>query len=45
MIIVASGFVLGEGVMAIVNALFITAGVGALSCVGCVGGHCPGASC
>ena len=45
MVLVASGFVLGEGIMAIVNALLKTAGVGALSCFGCVEGMCGGAGC
>ena len=40
MVLVASGFVLGEGIMAIVNAVLKLVGVGALSCFGCAGGMC-----
>lgn len=42
LIIVASGFVLGEGVVSIVSLVLRTWGVGVLSCWGCSGGICPG---
>jgi uncharacterized oligopeptide transporter (OPT) family protein len=41
MIIVASGFVLGEGMMSIVTALMETAGIPRW-CGGCAGHSCPG---
>lgn len=44
MIVVASGFVLGEGVLAIVNALLKSASVPALSCIGCAPSSCSGCS-
>lgn len=42
MIIVASGFVLGEGIFSIFNAILKTIGVGVISCVGCPNGFCSG---
>jgi len=42
MIVVASGFVLGEGLTSIVNALLQSNGVGALWCGGCPEGFCSG---
>ncbi|KZT51742.1 OPT superfamily oligopeptide transporter [Calocera cornea HHB12733] len=41
LIIVASGFVLGEGTMSVLTLVFKTAGIGAATCWGCVGGICP----
>ena len=44
-IVVASGFVLGEGVLSIVTLALTSAGYGALSCIGCGihgGGYCAG---
>lgn len=44
-IVVASGFVLGEGVISIVNLTLASRGYGALSCFGCGlggGGYCTG---
>ncbi|KAG8969468.1 hypothetical protein FRC03_002744 [Tulasnella sp. 419] len=40
-IIMASGFVLGEGVVSIIGLLLKTAGIGVISCWGCSGGICP----
>ena len=42
LIVVASGFVLGEGVMSIITALLKSSGVGVLTCVGCTAGFCSG---
>jgi len=42
LIIIASGFVLGEGVMSIVNLMLKTFGVGVASCWGCGHGLCSG---
>ncbi|KIK97777.1 hypothetical protein PAXRUDRAFT_135640 [Paxillus rubicundulus Ve08.2h10] len=42
LIVIASGFVLGEGVMSILSLVLRTCGVGVLSCWGCSGGICPG---
>lgn len=42
LIVIASGFVLGEGVVSIVSLVLRTWGVGVLSCWGCSGGICPG---
>ena len=42
LIIVASGFVLGEGVVSIVSLVLRTFGVGVASCVGCGHGMCGG---
>ncbi|KZW02937.1 OPT superfamily oligopeptide transporter [Exidia glandulosa HHB12029] len=42
LIIIASGFVLGEGVASIVGLVFRTCGVGAASCWGCGTGICAG---
>ena len=42
LIIVASGFVLGEGVISVVSLVLKTFGVGAVSCAGCVAGLCGG---
>lgn len=44
-IVVASGFVLGEGVLSILNLTLASRGYGALSCFGCGlggGGYCTG---
>jgi len=42
LIVVASGFVLGEGVMSVVCLLLRTYGVGVASCWGCDFGMCGG---
>jgi uncharacterized oligopeptide transporter (OPT) family protein len=42
LIVVASGFVLGEGVMSVVCLLLRTYGVGVVSCWGCNFGICGG---
>lgn len=42
LIVVASGFVLGEGVMSIFHLLLRTYGVGVASCWGCDFGMCRG---
>jgi uncharacterized oligopeptide transporter (OPT) family protein len=42
LIVVASGFVLGEGVMSIVCLLLRTLGIGIASCWGCSPGMCGG---
>jgi uncharacterized oligopeptide transporter (OPT) family protein len=44
LIIVASGFVLGEGVASVVGLALKTWGVGAASCWGCGTGMCAGCS-
>ncbi|TDL14427.1 OPT oligopeptide transporter [Rickenella mellea] len=44
LIIVASGFVLGEGVISVVSLVLRTFGVGVVSCLGCAPGLCPGCS-
>ncbi|KZP11045.1 OPT superfamily oligopeptide transporter [Athelia psychrophila] len=41
-IVIASGFVLGEGVVSIVSLILKTVGVGVISCVGCSPGLCGG---
>jgi len=41
LIIIASGFVLGEGVISVVTLVLRTCGVGVLSCWGCSTGICP----
>lgn len=41
-IVIASGFVLGEGVISVVSLILKTAGIGAISCVGCSPGLCGG---
>ncbi|EJU04603.1 oligopeptide transporter [Dacryopinax primogenitus] len=41
LIIVASGFVLGEGTMSVLTLVFKTLGIGAVTCWGCQGGICP----
>ena len=44
-IVIASGFVLGEGVLSIVTLALTSAGFGAISCIGCRihgGGYCAG---
>jgi uncharacterized oligopeptide transporter (OPT) family protein len=41
-IVVASGFVLGEGVISVVSLVLRTCGVGAISCFGCSPGLCGG---
>ena len=40
LIVIASGFVLGEGVMSVLNLVLRTAGVGVASCWGCGHGMC-----
>lgn len=42
LIVVASGFVLGEGVTSVISLLLRTWGVGAISCGGCSHGLCGG---
>lgn len=42
LIIIASGFVLGEGVVSIVSLILRTFGVGVISCWGCGHGMCGG---
>ena len=42
LIVVASGFVLGEGVVSVVSLVLKTCGVGVASCWGCVPGTCAG---
>ncbi|KAL5504409.1 OPT8 [Sanghuangporus vaninii] len=42
LIVVASGFVLGEGVISVVSLVLRTCGVGVASCWGCVPGTCAG---
>jgi uncharacterized oligopeptide transporter (OPT) family protein len=43
LIVIASGFVLGEGVISVISLVLKTYGVGVVSCWGCGGGIC--ASC
>ncbi|KAH8112646.1 oligopeptide transporter [Phellopilus nigrolimitatus] len=42
LIVVASGFVLGEGVVSVVSLILRTCGIGVASCWGCVPGMCAG---
>jgi len=42
LIVIASGFVLGEGVMSIISLVLRTFGVGVASCFGCGHGLCGG---
>ncbi|KAJ6494880.1 OPT oligopeptide transporter protein-domain-containing protein [Mycena vitilis] len=42
LIVVASGFVLGEGVVSVVSLILKTSGVGVVSCWGCAPGLCGG---
>ncbi|KAH7915658.1 OPT oligopeptide transporter protein-domain-containing protein [Hygrophoropsis aurantiaca] len=42
LIVIASGFVLGEGVVSVVSLILRTFGVGVVSCWGCVAGMCAG---
>ncbi len=42
LIVVASGFVLGEGVTSVISLVLRTFGVGAISCWGCGHGMCGG---
>ena len=42
LVVVASGFVLGEGVVSVVSLVLRTFGVGVASCVGCGHGMCGG---
>lgn len=42
LIVVASGFVLGEGVVSVVSLALRSCGVGVVSCWGCVPGTCAG---
>lgn len=42
LIVIASGFVLGEGTFSIVSLVLRTFGVGVASCWGCEVGSCPG---
>ncbi|KZT42258.1 oligopeptide transporter [Sistotremastrum suecicum HHB10207 ss-3] len=44
LIIIASGFVLGEGVVSILALIFKTLGIKAASCIGCSTGLCSGCS-
>ncbi|EIW84353.1 OPT oligopeptide transporter [Coniophora puteana RWD-64-598 SS2] len=44
LIVIASGFVLGEGVVSVVSLVLRTCGVGAVSCWGCGTGLCGGCS-
>ena len=41
LIVIASGFVLGEGLISIVTLILQSCGVGAVSCWGCGHGLCP----
>ncbi|KAJ7170743.1 OPT oligopeptide transporter protein-domain-containing protein [Mycena crocata] len=43
LIVIASGFVLGEGVVSVISLVLKTSGVGVISCWGCIGlcGGCP----
>ena len=42
LIIIASGFVLGEGVVSIISLVLRTWGIGVASCWGCIPGLCGG---
>lgn len=42
LIVIASGFVLGEGVMSIISLVLRTLGIGVASCFGCGHGLCGG---
>ncbi|KAF9532513.1 oligonucleotide transporter [Crepidotus variabilis] len=42
LIVIASGFVLGEGVVSIITLILRTMGVGVISCIGCGHGFCGG---
>ncbi|KAG2149094.1 OPT oligopeptide transporter protein-domain-containing protein [Suillus bovinus] len=42
LIVIASGFVLGEGVISVISLVLKTYGVGVASCWGCSGGVCAG---
>lgn len=42
LIVIASGFVLGEGTFSIVSLILKTSGIGIASCWGCAKGSCPG---
>jgi len=42
LVVIASGFVLGEGVVSIVSLILRTFGVGVISCFGCGHGLCGG---
>lgn len=42
LIIIASGFVLGEGVVSVVSLILRTWGIGVASCFGCLPGLCGG---
>ncbi|KAI6125070.1 OPT oligopeptide transporter protein-domain-containing protein [Pisolithus croceorrhizus] len=42
LIVIASGFVLGEGVVSVLTLILRTLGIGVISCWGCGGGICPG---
>ncbi|KAJ7224344.1 OPT oligopeptide transporter protein-domain-containing protein [Mycena pura] len=42
LIVIASGFVLGEGIMSVISLVLKTFGVGVASCWGCVPGLCGG---
>ncbi|KAJ7756510.1 OPT oligopeptide transporter protein-domain-containing protein [Mycena maculata] len=44
LIVVASGFVLGEGVVSVISLVLKTSGVGPISCWGCTPGLCGGCS-
>ena len=42
LIIIASGFVLGEGVVSVISLVLKSLGVGVISCIGCTPGLCGG---
>lgn len=42
LIVIASGFVLGEGVISVVSLVLRTCGIGVISCAGCSPGLCGG---
>lgn len=42
LIVMASGFVLGEGIISVVSLILRTLNVGVLSCWGCIPGMCAG---
>ena len=42
LIVVASGFVLGEGIISVVTLILRSSGIGAVSCWGCGHGLCSG---
>lgn len=44
LIVIASGFVLGEGVVSVISLILRTFGIDAISCWGCSPGRCGGCS-